>query len=261
MELPTKITKADKINPSTLLLFAPHKRGKTTIISKLTTDFAKEGKGLVVSFEQGGTDFNDAVTIEINSVPELLEFIEAVKTAGYPYEYIAYDTLTKLDEWSEYAGTYKYMDKPQGKKHNVVDGVRIKNSKHPSFETVHEIPNGFGYRYSREVMLDWYEQLRALAPYTIFVAHTKDTKEETKNGDIVDSQDINLTGKVKNILATRVDAVGKLIVEGDNRYISFQANSKAEGGRCAHLEGNVLISTKNKDNSVTTFWENIYKQK
>tara|TARA_R110000851_G_scaffold45887_2_gene112033 strand:- start:308 stop:1105 length:798 start_codon:yes stop_codon:yes gene_type:complete len=258
IKLPTTVRKASRTSPSTLLLYSAHKRGKTTILTALTTQFAKEGKGLVVEFEPGGADFNDGVVLQINNVPELLEFIAAVKAADYPYDYIAFDTLTKLDEWSEYAGTFKYMDKPQGKKHNVVDGVRIRNSKHPNFETVHEIPNGFGYRYSREVMIDWYEQLRALAPHTIFTAHTKDTKVETKSGDVVDSQDISLTGRVKSILSTRVDAVGRLIVEGDDRYISFNANSKAEGGRCPHLEGNILISSKNEDNTITTYWQNIY---
>jgi len=170
-------------------------------------------------------------------------------------------------EWSEIVGTYNYMNQSQGKKFNRVGEIETgKMIMHtdPKFETVHSIGQGYGYRYSREAMTNWYDKLLEIlisekVKYIILLSHVKDKLVESKNGDSVETIDINLTGKVKSIFASRVDAIGHFYRKDGKGYISYDNEYKVIcGGRCAHLDGNILISEKQPDRSVKTYWENIY---
>ena len=166
-------------------------------------------------------------------------------------------------EWSEITGTYRYMRKPQGAKFNRVDekkgGTPILHTNN-KFESVHEIPNGYGYKHSRDEMVEWFYRLLKLAPRIILVAHVKDKMVESKKtGDTVEVKDINLTGKVKSIYCSKVDAVALLEKSEGKGYLNFaNEDNKVAGGRCPHLEGKILISEKLEDKSIKTYWENIY---
>jgi len=47
--------------------------------------------------------------------------------------------------------------------------------------------------------------------------------------------------------------------KGNQAIINFNnENSFTCGGRCSHLNGEVVISEKQEDNSVITFWDRIY---
>ena len=69
----------------------------------------------------------------------------------------------------------------------------------------------------------------------------------------------DLTGKVKSIYCSKVDAVALLEKEEGKAYLNFaNDNNKIAGGRCKHLKGKILISELNEDDSVTTHWDKIY---
>ena len=63
--------------------------------------------------------------------------------------------------------------------------------------------------------------------YIILLAHVKDKLIESKNGDSVESIDINLTGKVKSIYASRVDAIGHFYREKNKGFISYNNEYKS----------------------------------
>lgn len=253
MELPLLKRAPISQNPHTMLIYSPPKVGKTTIVAQLENS-------LLVEHEPHGGDFVEANIIEINKPSELLELFKTIESSNKPYKYIIIDTITKWDEWSEIIGTYEYMDKPQGKKFNKTSDGKSLHHMSKKFETVHEIPNGFGYRYSRQVMIDWFDRITLLADHIIFLAHIKDKLiESKKSGDTVESIDINLTGKVKSIYTSRVDAVGHLYRKGNKAIINFNnENSFTCGGRCKHLNEEVVISEKLEDGTIKTFWEKIY---
>jgi hypothetical protein len=253
MELPTQKRKPISLNPHTILLYSKPKVGKTTIVSQLTNS-------LLIEHEPHGADFVEANVIEINAPSELRELFLAVKTAGNPYKYLIVDTISKWDEWSELSGTLDYMGKAQGKKFNRTPDGKTIPMNNKKFETVHEIPNGYGYRYSRQVMQDWFDEITLLADHIIFLAHMKDKLiESKKTGDTVEAIDINLTGKVKTIYTSRVDAVGYLYKKGNQGIINFNnENSVTCGGRCPHLDGEIVISEKLEDGTIKTFWNKIY---
>jgi len=170
-------------------------------------------------------------------------------------------------EWSEIVGTYNYMKQSQGKKFNREGGSEngpVITRSDPRFETVHSIGQGYGYKHSRDAMTTWYDRLLELiskgkVTYIILLAHVKDKLVESKNGDSVETIDINLTGKVKSIFASRIDAIGHFYRKEGKGFISYDNEYKvACGGRCTHLEGSILISEKQEDKSIKTYWENIY---
>lgn len=258
MELPTEKRPIKSVNPGSLLIYGKPKSGKTEIVSGLDDT-------LIIELENKGADYIEGIIQEIHKPSELESLMKAIESKnaeidGYVYKRIVIDTVTKLDEWSEIIGTYKYMNKTQGKKFNVVGGARLTHLD-DRFETVHEIPNGYGYKHSREVMLKWCDRLMALAPEVIFIAHIKDVMIESKSGDTVVAKEMNLTGKVSTTLSSRVSAIGYFHRKGNDGIITFSADENAtcdSGGRCPHLEGDIVISTKLENGKVEKYWEKIY---
>lgn len=261
MELITETRKPKFLNPRILLIYGVPKSGKTTIVSHLKDH-------LLLELEPGGADYIEGRVQEINKPSELNEIINLIKNSPAKVcDYLVIDTCTRMDEWSEIVGTYNYMSQAQGKKFNRVGedekGAKILHTD-PKFESVHSIGNGYGYRHSRDVMTDWYDKLQDLIvsekiTYVILLAHVKDKYVESKNGDSVETTDINLTGKVKSIYASRVDAIGHFYREEGKGYLSFNNEYKVVcGGRCPHLDGSILISEKQPDKSIKTYWDNIY---
>lgn len=259
IELPKTPRKPLSTNPSTLILYASPKAGKTTIAAQLPNS-------LILELEPNGANFVEGTIMDIDKASVFDATLDAIIEAGCPYEYLIIDTVTMLDTWSEIVGTYNYMNKPQGKKFNRVnEDPRGKMITHleKEFVTVHELANGSGYQHSRDQMIRWYDKIIKAAPHVIFLAHIKDKFIEAKqSGDTVEAMDINLTGKVKSIYTSRVDAVGHLFRRGGKAIINFNnENSITCGGRCSHLTGEVEISEKMPDGSIKTYWDKIYLPK
>lgn len=76
----------------------------------------------------------------------------------------------------------------------------------------------------------------------------------------VAGSEIALTGKLKTIFAAKVTALAKLTAEDNKRYLSFDVanNGIIAGSRNPKLQGKILISERDKDGKIKTFWENIY---
>lgn len=261
MELVTEVRKPKFVNPRVSIIYSVPKAGKTTIIAQLPNH-------LILELEPGGADYVSARVQEINRAKDFTDTLDTIiKSPTKVCDFLVVDTITKLDEWSEIVGTYNYMKKPQGKKFNRVGEVEtgaIIPHTDVKFETVHSLGQGFGYQHSRSVMTEWYDKLMEIialdkVTYIILLAHVKDKLVESRNGDSVESIDINLTGKVKSIYASRVDAIGHFYREEGKGYLSFNNEYKVVcGGRCPHLDGSILVSEKMPDKSIKTYWENIY---
>lgn len=249
--LPREVRKATAINPAVQMIYSVIKAGKTTICAQLPNS-------LLIEIGPEKADFVDAMTINVKSPNEFEDICKQIIAEGCPYDYVVFDSVTILDDWSEIVGTMDYMGKSQGKNFNkdLATGARF-SPKDPRFETVHSFREG--YQYSRNKMNDWYNLMARTAKHVILLAHVKDKYIETKTGDSVEALDINLTGKVKNNYCIRVDAVGHFYRKGSQGFIKYDnENSVVCGGRCNHLTGDILISQKNEDKTITTFWDRIY---
>lgn len=261
VELVSATRKPKSINPGIQIIYSVPKAGKTTILSALEDH-------LILELEPGGADYVECRVQEIYKASEFNEVLEAIKKSPTKVcRYLGIDTITKLDEWSEIVGTYSYMNKSQGKKFNRIGGTEsgeIIYHTDSKFETVHSLGQGYGYQHSRQVMTDWYDKFQELislgkVDHIILLAHVKDKLVESRNGDSVETIDINLTGKVKSIFASRVDAIGHFYREEGKGYISYNNEYKIVcGGRCPHLDGSMLVSEKMPDKSVKVDWSSIY---
>ena len=266
MEIPTEKRKAISVNPNMMIIYGLPKVGKTSICAGLENH-------LIAELESGGADYVDARVMEINKATHFNDLLKEIKSSDTQVcDYLVVDTITRLDEYSEIVGTYLYMNKSVGSKFNwasesdeniiIKTGKRLRHTD-PEFETVHEIPNGYGYQYSRQIMNNWYSALAELVAlgkvkHIILLAHVKDKFLESKTGELVTSIELNLTGKVKGIYSSKVDAIAYFVRKGDKGYLSFENKDKVIcGGRCDHLQGKILISEKN-GKSLKTHWDKIY---
>lgn len=245
--LPRLVVEADRINPRNMILFGLPKCGKTTALSKLDNC-------LIIDTEEG-SGFVSGIKIQIpkekgpvGKFTWLKKLAQKIRDEGYPYDYVAIDTLTQLDEYSEYVGTYTYMNSLQGQSFNRekdINGNPIKGGPmlpytHPDYDSVHNLPQGFGYRYSRNEMIELYECLQGLGKIcTIFVVHVADKVIVSKQGNTeVIAKDLSLTGKVRDIISRKVDCIGYVYHKGDKTMISFAGDENKLGGiRAKHLAG------------------------
>lgn len=240
IQLPKDREKPKDTAPKSLFLYGSPKIGKTTILAGLPDN-------LIMDLE-GGTSFVEALKVEVNSLAELGELGRKIIEAGCPYTFTTTDTTTELEIWCHNAALLKYKKSPQGKNSTVT--------------TLGELDYGLGYGLWRQEFRDWIVRLRKLSKYSIFIGHVKD-KIITKNQSEVAVKDINLTGQIKAIAASSVDAVGYIFIDPKyprQRKISFLTSDEIVcGNRVPHLEGReFVISEKLEDNSVITYWENIY---
>ncbi len=261
LELPKEKRKPIDINPNIMIIYSTPKAGKTTICAQLEDS-------LVLELEPNGANFVEVKVLEINTPREFdnaLDLIEKSETKVCTY--LIVDTVTQLDIWSEIKGTYQFMQKPQGKKWNregdVPGGKAILHTD-VRFESVHDLGQGHGYAHSRNVMTDWYDRLNTLVnlgkvDHVIMLCHIKDKMIETSKGEVVEVSTLNLTGKVKSIYCSKADAVANFYRKGKQGFLNFDNEHKViSGGRCSHLNKEILISEKQEDDSIKTYWDKVF---
>ena len=267
MEFKKEKTTIKSQSPTDLLIYSKPKMGKTDLISRIE-DCA------IVDLE-GGSNLVGGYIHKIDTLVELDQLLTWLEKEN-PYKYVAFDTLSRLYEATELQGTLDYMNSSQGKNFNRVKPEHVaaglapadKLGKafpvgHDCFESVETLPQGFGYRWSRDCYKKYFMRMRALKCRKIFVAHIKDKMIESKKGESVQGRDLNLTGACKAITTSFVDAIGYLHRGNDgNTYLSFQAGEAvAEGSRSKHLTGqDIMIGEwdKEKNDYKRTMWNEIY---
>ncbi len=237
IELPTKMVKASTVNPKLLLLYSKPKAGKTTLVANLPDS-------CLVDLEEG-SDYVDAVKVKVSNLTELREFGQAVIAAGKPYQRIAYDTTTTLEDMVLPLALKNYKATPMGKTF--------------AGESVLTLPNGAGYLYLREAFFSVVKYLQTLSPEVILLGHIKDKQIDDK-GEMVQAANIDLTGKIKSILCATSDAIGYLSRKGNQTFISFKTNEEVNcGARPEHLKNQELLIAEEVDGVYKAYWDKIYK--
>ena len=234
-------------NIQTCILYGLPKCGKTTALSLLPNC-------LIIDTENG----SDKISGLIKKVPMdkgpvgrmqwLEKFADELIKAGKPYDYVAIDTFSEVNDWSEWSGTFRYMNSNIGKSFNreldargmPIKGGPMLKPTDDNYESVHNIGEGYGYRWSREDSLRMFEKYTRVAKKCVFfVCHVEDKyigqKEST---DVVAPKQLALTGKLRNILPRKVDAIGYVYNDEGTIKINFTGNEERVGGiRCKHLLG------------------------
>lgn len=243
IKLPTSKVPAQALSPRNLIIFSKPKTGKTTLLSQLDNC-------LILDLEQG-SKYLEAMKVEANSIADIKAVGKAIKDAGNPYDYVAVDTITALEEMCIPYAEELYMKTPMGK--NWMTDGKLK------YGTIIGLPNGAGYQYLREAFTKVVAYIQTWAPRIILVGHVKDTVLE-KNGSDFNSLDLDLTGKLKRITASNSDSIGYLYRKGKKNILSFKTSDDiACGARPKHLSNQeIVLSEMDENGEVVTHWNKIY---
>lgn len=268
LKLPDEISEVTLTSPRDLVIVSIPKMGKGTILG----DFTTKRNALVLDLEKGGYEYIPARKLSTytsqettlwESFQNYLKYRKSLLENKGKYEYLIIDGLSDLDVLSEIGGTLAYMNSIIGKKFNR-EGHNEAGRKYeftdPEFKSVLTLPDGAGYLHTRRWFLEQIEIFRQISPYRIYAAHITDKYIKDNGKEEVTGSEIALTGQLKRIFASKVTALGKLIADDDERYLNFDVlnDSIVAGSRAPQLKGRILISKKDKDDKLETFWENIY---
>jgi energy-coupling factor transporter ATP-binding protein EcfA2 len=242
IELPTKQVAAKSQSPKNLIIFSKPKVGKTTLMAALPNC-------LLLDLEEG-SDYLSALKIKADSVTKIRAIGDAIKKAGYPYKYIAIDTGTALEDMCIPYAEQIYASTSMGS-----TWFATGKAKHGSLLNM---PNGAGYPYLREAFSRVLAFIGTLAPYTIILAHVKDTVLD-RNGSEFAVQDLDLTGKIKRITASRSDAIGYLYRNGSENILTFKTTDEVScGARPEHLRNKEIVISEEVEGKIVTHWDKIF---
>jgi len=235
--LPKKPVKATSTNPRRLVIYSPPKMGKTTLLSRLPNC-------LIIDTERGSS-FLDALKIEVNNLAELKQVITKIEEEGNPYDYIAIDTVTRLEEMVMPLAVKLYKDTPMGKNYKGDD--------------VRKLPNGAGYLYFREALDKVLKDIESVCGKGLIIAGHIKEKFLEKAGKEVSAKDIDLTGKNRSIVCSDADAIGYLFRDGKNTVLNFASSEEVLcGSRAAHLKGQQILLGEDVDGELVSHWDKVY---
>jgi hypothetical protein len=246
IKLPTEKVKADFLSPRKMIIFSKPKVGKTKLAAQLENS-------LIIDLERG-TGFLDAVKYDILSeaeksgrtpLQEIKALCDAIKAQGKPYKYGIIDTVTALEDIVLPLANKLYQQTPMGKSWTG--------------SSVLTLPNGAGYLYLREAFIKVLDDMASCFERIILLGHFKGKSIE-KTGTEVSAADLDLIGKLKNILSAEVDAIGLLYRGKNNQNIlSFKtADEVICGARPEHLKMQDIIISEENGKEFKTYWEKVF---
>jgi hypothetical protein len=235
--LPTEKIKAVTQNPKNMILFGLPKVGKTTLLATLPNC-------LILDLEDG-SDYVEALKIKVKTVEEILEVCREIKKAGMPYEFIAIDTVTALEDMCSGLAVRLYQETPMGKNW---EGTNVLT-----------LPNGAGYLYQRQAFFKVIGWIESVCPNVILVGHVKDTMLE-KAGAEFNLKDLDLIGKSKRMASADSDAIGYVFRNEEGQtVINFGGGDEFLcGARPEHLSGKEIIVAEKIDGTFISYWDRIY---
>lgn len=182
----------------------------------------------------------------------LYEIHGLLSTSDHKYDYIAIDTATALVNIAAHMATIEYKNSTIGKS---FDGNNV----------VKDLPKGAGYALmwdAFERILSWFEPYAQKA--SIIVTHTKDSSI-IKDGRDLSARDINLTGKLREIVCSDAEVIGNLRRDatGTKTIVSFKTDDRdiATGARPAHLSNREFVLVEEEPKGSRNFvyhWDKIF---
>lgn len=236
MELPKVKSKPKQVNAKTSCFFGKPKSGKTTLLASIPNN-------LIIDLENG-TDYLEALSIKASNLDELKEIKKAISEQSNPYDYISIDTITKLEEMVMPLAIDLYKDTPMGKNFGGKD--------------IRKLPNGAGYLYLREAFFKVIDGFKSLCKGLILVGHAN-SSQINKEGKELTEMDLDLSGKLKRLIAADVDALGYVYREKNKTIISFEGGEDAiVEARPHHLKGKKIIVAESDEKGVKTFMNRVF---
>jgi len=238
MELPLTKVPAKTQDPKNLILYGVPKCGKTTLLSTLEDC-------LLLDLEQG-SNYLDAVKIQVDSLQHLIEVCKAIKEQGKPYKFIAIDTVTSLEEFAKPLALKEYQKSVQGANY---DG------------DITLAPMGAGYGYIRIAVEKILDMISKVTSNIILVGHVRDKAIVNNLGaEVGNVKDFDLSGKLGRILSAKSDAIGFIFRDEDsNLVVDFTNGGEVTAGaRPVHLANKKIIVAEKQGDKFISHWDRIY---
>lgn len=244
-----------RFSPKRLLLYSKPKVGKTDMLAQLPSCLIMDGD------QDEGAGLYECMRQPIGSTKDVLNTIQAIEEAGgerhtkgmrgddlFPYRFIGMDPIDQFEAFALASATEKYRK-----------GLLNTNKKfeEKGFTRVTELPDGGGYMYLWNELQDMINLVSGRCKNLIITAHVRERLlggKDEKKGEQATVDDIDLTGKLANIVCASVDAIGYVYRSSDKDHrgelwISFQTNeSTVMGARQKYLAGQKMPFT----------WDRIY---
>lgn len=241
--LPKMKVPAEHKSPKNMIIFSKPKVGKTSLFSQLDNC-------LILDLDKDGADYLDALKIKAKSVEDIKAIGEAILAEGKPYDYIAVDTITALEEMCVPYAEILYS--------RTSMGVNWFTKLKPQYGNILNLPNGAGYPYLREAFTKMVEYIKTWAPRIILVGHIKDVFLEKAGADFT-SMDLDLTGRLKRIVCSNSDAIGYLYRKGNQNILTFKTSDEiACGARPEHLRNKEIVISEMTEKGLVTHWEKVF---
>lgn len=232
--------KATVVNPREMIIFSFPKVGKTSLFAQLP------GTSLTLDFE-GGTDYFDMEAINVNDLETFGKLTKEFTEKKPHYNFIALDTLTSLYS-------------------NIVNALAVdaynkeENANKPLDYDITLMAYGIGYSYKRAALQKVVKFFKKYCDCLILSGHVADKSISVK-GESLTVKDLDIEGKLKNILALKTDAIGLLNRTDENtNTLSFvSSQGSINGSRIEHLSGKDIVISEKKDGVLTTHWDQVFK--
>lgn len=243
--LPTIPTINIDQSPKNLVIIAKPKTGKTSLLAGLPNC-------LLLDFEDG-SGYVRAMRIGINSIEDLTETAIAVDEAGYPYDYVAVDTMTALEDLCVGYAETLYSRSPMGKNWFTPEtGGKAK------YGSILALPEGSGYHWLRQAFEKVIGVIEKMAPKMILSGHIKDIFLD-KDDNKVAASEIDLTGRLKRIVASRSDSIGYLFRKKNQTILTFKTDGDVTcGARPEHLSNQEIVVSEKIGDKLYTYWDKIF---
>lgn len=232
-----------RINPGIIIIYSFPKVGKTEALLQL------EGN-LTIVFDPNGAEFYKGHYIPVTNVKTLKELeLEFVQKKPY-FKFITLDTLTTFYEDMVNALAVEEYNKTASVKSKLEPGTDI-----------NVLDYGKGHFYKRKILQKHMNFFKQFCDTLIITGHIADSSLTKDQGD-VNYQELAIEGKLKDILAVKIDSMGKMYRSSENtNSIVFNVADSASGSRSAHLSGRTIeVSKKMPDGSLVTYWDRIFME-
>lgn len=251
IELPTERRKAIDYNPQLMVLFGKYKSGKSTCVASLDSN-------LIIDLEDGYRAL-DVMCVQARSAADLFFVKRAIEnkieeTGKLPYRFITIDNATRLEEMALFYAKVLYRRTSMGKlwgykKDNIGNLLKDENGNpvdDPKAD-IRLLPEGGGYLYLRKAVKELIDMFKPLCETLILVAHVKD-KQIKKNGEQQSEMQVDLAGKLSDIICGEADAIGYVYRENNKTIISFEGGSDTlRGARPLHLKEKRFVAAESDE--------------
>lgn len=232
-------------NPRVLAIYSLPKTGKTECLAQLENHF-------ILDFDQSSGFYrcNAEKIPDYNAYIETMMELKEMKIENngkLPYKYIILDTVTTATETVIRAMAVMMYNKEEGE-------------NKPLNWDITSLSYGKGYGYIREATKLMIEQAKRYGEYVIVVGHVAD-KSVNKNGTDLTIKELDLPGKLKNILAANVDGLALMYRKDKNTNVLSFIHDESDvlgGTRAQHLNGQEIVISEKTDIGLKTYWDKIY---